>query len=265
MRNAKCEFHGPEQGAAPSVPNPQSAIRNSQLKIAILCPGPSLKDTFPLRGTNECGVRSAEQEILPIFHFALRTSHFALSHSGYSELIAVNRAAEFAACRWWVALDARTFSWTRPQGAPTLVCGDDQYRKVVQDHPEAVGIKHRSLSTLHLDLAAPGRPPVRWKRLGATVAVALAVNLGATEIDVYGADWSGTRDFDGHADPRNRRDEKRWEDERKTFAELAAVLAERGIVLRRINKCEAPFDFAQGREPVERRSAECETEKAATA
>lgn len=48
------------------------------------------------------------------------------------------------------------------------------------------------------------------------LAALLAVALGATAIDVYGADWAGTRDYDGAEAGENRSDQ-RWAAERMAW------------------------------------------------
>ena len=59
---------------------------------AVLCPGPSLVETYgPLAGT-------------------------------YDLVVAVNRAAGRFAADLWVMLDARTYAITEVIGRPTIVC-----------------------------------------------------------------------------------------------------------------------------------------------
>lgn len=65
------------------------------------------------------------------------------------------------------------------------------------------------------------------------LAVLLAFSLGATTIDVYGADWTGTRDYDGVEAGENRTPD-RWDAERHDWDILTAWLNERGVIARRV-------------------------------
>ena len=65
-----------------------------------------------------------------------------------------------------------------------------------------------------------------------TAAIVYAAFKGATEIDVYGADWEGTADFDGVQGGKNR-SEDRWREERGIFGALQVVLKQRGCEVTR--------------------------------
>ncbi len=58
--------------------------------------------------------------------------------------------------------------------------------------------------------------------------------MGATEIDVYGCDWEGNKDFDGVVAGESRTDD-RWLAEKKMCGEVIADLSKRGVTVRRMN------------------------------
>lgn len=183
---------------------------------AILCPGPSL-------------ARVAPETV-----------------AAYDARIGVNRAVLHVACEWWATLDGNLFSaaagFTPPVNQPCLVCSRGTYCSLRRVHTELQDWPW--LDTRQID--CPGDPlhQLRWRKFSFTTAIVLAAKLGARKIDCFGADMLGEADWDGHTDPRNKRDETRtdaagkvlqgrWPMERKIFAELAAVLAGQGVEVSR--------------------------------
>ena len=166
-------------------------------RIAILCPGPSLR---------EFGDRE-----------------------GYDVRIGVNRAVEAYRCDYWVALDRRTFGMTKPLGRPTLVSHDSAYRQMCRQWPEAETFPHLSYQSLD-----PLSPRVRWRKFSATTALVLASHLGASSIDCWGADWTGETDFDGYTHRRQNRTLSRWRQEARLWQTVCELLAERGATVRRV-------------------------------
>ena len=68
-----------------------------------------------------------------------------------------------------------------------------------------------------------------WPMFSATGALAWAAHEGAERIEVWGADWSGTLDYDGTAAGKNRSD-SRWVLERQIWTNCCTFLREkRGI------------------------------------
>jgi hypothetical protein len=176
------------------------------LHVAILCPGPSLSSTYPGR-------------------------------DGYNVVIGVNRAATAFLCDLWAALDVQMIvdNAGKVLGAPLLLSTADTIGTI-----PAHGVHWpRSLQQdKYLD-AIPyllGWSPdsIGWTSLSCTSAIAYAVSIHATAIDLYGADWAGTLDFDGMAAGENRA-EPRWAMEKRlVMGYIAPWLVEHGITFRRI-------------------------------
>lgn len=169
------------------------------MKAAILCPGPSV------------GLYDAA---LP-----------------YDLTLAVNRAASIAPCDWWVMLDAHTFGETAPVGFPAILCSLSTRAQVRGQWPERAA-EHEFRDKGDLPREHPECGP--FMGLSFLTAIWLAVDLGCQHIDCYGADWSGTADFDGHTDARNNRKPDRWATEAEKYEQLEAQLAGRGVELFRV-------------------------------
>jgi len=173
------------------------------MRIAVLCPGPSLRETFR---PHQSG--------------------------GYATLIGVNRVAKWFGLGYWVALDHDLFDHVRPIGAPTwVVCGYERSLAIAK-HPALAELTWFKKQDVQF-LARPPVCPVNWSTWSETTAIVLAAQLGATEIDTYGNDWTGTADCDGWEGAQNRKDE-RWQRTRTVFEGLVPILAERGVTLRRV-------------------------------
>lgn len=180
-------------------------------RAAILCPGPSLTATWP--GENK-----------------------------YDIVIAVNRAANIATANYWVTLDPRTWSISKPLGNPTIVCAKNNYKLICRRDPLAEchsHLKHK-----------PGEIPsevIRWPRFGATVALELSYRLAATEVDCYGVDMAGVADFDGYHDGKQVRSAARWNGEREIWDALTDELTARGVKVRRfLGSAEKVGEVAHG-------------------
>jgi hypothetical protein len=180
-------------------------------KAALLCPGPSLA-AFPGR-------------------------------NGYDVVLGVNRAARRVPCDYWVFLDAHVpRDFGPPAGRPTLVSRACALRRVTRGLAAgqakwAEGLEHFPLE----DLPKPASWPSKWDNLSLLAALALAVHLGAVEIECWGVDWDGVRDWDGYSDARQNRTETRWSRERDLFNAIVVGLAAKGIrVSRRGQPIEVP-------------------------
>ena len=169
------------------------------MRATLLCPGPSLGKTFP-PGRN-----------------------------GYELIVGVNRAAQYTPCDWWAALDG---DFVRSQhrnnlGTPKLL--SREYVLFAEDSHEWLIDLENSLT---LEVVASDTPAVRIGRVGqftAPAALLLCGYLGATSIDVYGADLAGTTDFDGHAPPDAWRTDERWRREQTIWSLMRINLARRKI------------------------------------
>lgn len=179
-----------------------SALTQSIRKVAVLCPGPSLK-AFPGRGD-------------------------------YAVLVGVNRAVGFVECDYWVMLDAISYELVEPIGDPIVVTAADQWREVRRIGSVAERAKKARTITPDCVNASLPRELTRWRTWSATTAIALAFHIGATWIDCYGMDWKGQADYDGHMHPNHGRDDSRWMRERIQYNDLRGVLKDRGATVRRI-------------------------------
>ena len=187
-------------------------------RVAVLCPGPSLKD-FPGR-------------------------------NGFAAVVAVNRAAKAVEADYWVSLDHHTIgkAWgggtpaeqkkrdpLAIQGRPTLVCSLSTYRRAKRHYPEAKNLAHLN----HQSIKFP-RKELRWHRWGwATAVLVAAFHCKATEIECWGVDWEGKADFDGFGHSKMKRNDARWASERAQWGRLVQALEKRGIRVTRHPRSEA--------------------------
>lgn len=183
------------------------------MNAALLCPGPSLLRTF----TREtAGTREAA--------------------AGYSLVLGVNRApiiaAAVARCDWWVCQD-----WTlveaigrEVRGRPKLCTARRTLERIAEGKATAGDVE--AGCTIEDLWASAG---AAWNRLGTYTApwgLVLAEREGATQIDVYGADWTDAPDADGVWVEGCRRDAERWRQEGACWGEACRLLAERGVGVR---------------------------------
>jgi hypothetical protein len=191
----------PEKYATWAFEQPRRAIR-----AAVLCPGPSLTQ-FPGR-------------------------------DGYDLVIGVNRAAGYFPCDYWAMLDATPFFHCKPLGNPAILCQTPEWVKVqrfIGDMPEPRP-RHRHIAPEDVDASIAFElrtVPARFK-YSLCAAITLAHSLGASAVDVYGADWRGVHDYDGRELAQNCRDARRWELEQQSFEVLATSLQNFGTKVRRI-------------------------------
>jgi hypothetical protein len=199
------------------------------MKIAILCPGPSI-DRFPGR-------------------------HPVDGSTPPDLVIGVNRAATRVACDVWASGDI----W--PLESPMLrvnhhVIGArdvDQgggipcpiWLTATETHEWAIRNNIRWPGEIrHFDQLKPGITSIDWTFYTLFAAIAYAVceisklptpHSCPPMISIYGADWKGTNDFDG-IEAGLTRDDNRWRTEREMFERLQEELAGRGIALHRIER-----------------------------
>lgn len=167
------------------------------MTTAILCPGPSLLKTFS-------------------------------GHKGLT--IGVNRAATVFSCDIWAALDFPLIVSQRQHvlGTSAVMTCRETRRSL-----ECRKIQY----SWHIveDLFDYCPHSMRYCGFSATSALILAAKLGATQINVYGADWTDAPDFDGYSHPGMTRNETRWNNERKIWGDVSQWLADRGVTVKRIN------------------------------
>lgn len=164
------------------------------MKTALLCPGPSLSDYQP----------------------------------GDHVLIAgVNRAVSVAACDFWVLLDNRPFYSAEPIGEPCLVTSGMLHRQFIRKGSLTLDRPFIDRNRLLYEGTA------RWGRFSATNALVLLANLGATEIECFGVDMVGTKDWDGFGHDRDKRTLDRWREEAHLWSQVTDHLSQRGCQVHR--------------------------------
>lgn len=146
--------------------------------------------------------------------------------------IGVNRAACAVMCNVWVACDTPLIVRENAKvlGLPLLVSTDTTL-ETIPDHGVAPWAGGTFDSKQMLEYCPHA---YQWVTFSATTALIFAAFRGARVIEVFGADWSGTQDYDGVEAGQNRQPD-RWQLEREIWNNLVAWLAEpaRGVIVRR--------------------------------
>lgn len=153
--------------------------------------------------------------------------------------IAVNRAAIAQACDVWACGDTPAVEANaeavleacklRGQAVPKLLSYSVSI-DTLRDHrftwpSEIISWTPMAESFLHTSVA-------NWPFTTALSALVYALWQGATEVDIYGADWEGTADYDGVQAGKNRSDD-RWNEERFVFTKIVEHFSPRGIAIER--------------------------------
>lgn len=136
----------------------------------------------------------------------------------YDLRVGVNRAVLYAFCDAWVAMDWKLIARHAP-AVPLTIYTD----KVAAEH-----LTESRFPRLH------EFPVIVVERRGvfsAVNALHICKDLGATAIDVYGADWTDQPDFDGTTVVGSKRDAERWTAERAAWD---ATVNQLGIEVKRI-------------------------------
>ena len=163
------------------------------MRTAILCPGPSLLESF-----------SDEMQ--------------------YDARIGVNRAVNVFRCDYWASLDERTFEIAEPIGHPIWLCDKAMYQATCDKHEPARAFPHHAVE----DIRTP-RDPLCWHWYTFPASLVWAYEIGATSIDVYGCDWTDAPDFDGGSFPSHHRTARRWEREAGVVCGIVEWLAGKGV------------------------------------
>jgi hypothetical protein len=197
----------PSQNVAHAGTLEMVAPGEGRLTAAILCPGPSLPETWP-KGEHP---------------------------RGYDVVIAVNNAAEHAPCDWWSAQDHGPLKNFKARPLVGICTSGANCDTLVGDRPWMPG----GMSTEELDaltIAASNRlvhedAPRRggWSTCNAII---LAARLGARCIDLYGDDKSGRVYFDGLENKATK--PGRWARETRDQTALVEALSAVGVVVRNI-------------------------------
>jgi len=129
----------------------------------------------------------------------------------YDMTIAVNRAAEAWPCDFWAYQDEVAAQIFEPLGLP-------KHFDAIQTMA-AQTIWNISLPDVHLSSIAG--------------ALFLAEIKGARIIDVFGADFRGTADWDGPPKYKPNRNAERWARTRKSFNSACERMRARGVTITR--------------------------------
>lgn len=166
------------------------------MRAALICPGPSVFQTFDP------------------------------DHPGVK--LAVNRAALWFAADHWAANDLPLIEQIGRSvlGQPQLWCNHDTADSLRRKE-NRWGKLASAFSSLHCPVPA-------WHLYTAPAALVVAAHLGATRIDVFGADWTDAPDADGEMPPSCRRDPSRWEQERAIWFEIVSRLQASDVRVNRV-------------------------------
>lgn len=174
------------------------------MKANLLCPGPSLRSWV------DAELYSAEA------------------------IVGVNRAVLRVPCTDWVFLDSNVYQQFRPEN-PCAIWSNEN---TIHNCKGMAGHHHWHPVESLFD-RFPQRLQIvedsfaSWCMYSATSALVVCAALGATQIEVYGADWTDEPDFDGVRMEECRRDKERWESEIPLWKAIVADLAKRGITVNR--------------------------------
>lgn len=174
--------------------------------MAVLCPGPTLKQTWPVGKTD----------------------------GGYNAVVAVNRAALFDHPDVWCFNDPRVFIDYHAEvgGRPQLLMPKLAEYKIdkagLHDHLYRNNIVHVD------DIEYPMRIVTGFTNYTYPTALAYCKMLGATRVDVYGNDRTSEPDYDGNMPKGCNRNPARWQAENEIVRQTAEWLGRCGITLERV-------------------------------
>lgn len=143
----------------------------------------------------------------------------------YAWTIAVNMGLAVHPCDWLVAGDANCILQQLGEKRPTYGVWTmaDEVKNVHALWPNTTVNRFDTLDGVVL---LPR--PFNWSSQG---ALAVALSLYATEVDLYGCDMSESKDVAGYGDYHCA---DRWERERRDLKDSIDLLASRGCTVRRI-------------------------------
>jgi hypothetical protein len=165
------------------------------MKVAVLCPGPSLKKTWNPKNP-------------------------------YQVILAVNRAALVQQPHWWVAGDWMYLKDT----AAKPITGYCTIRDVVRILEDGTLLPKERMPAKFECVAWEDLPFQR--SFSVVAALGLACHLGARDVHVYGDDKNGANDFDGWVG--YNRGHSRWEEETAAMNAGIDFLNTRNIIVTRI-------------------------------
>lgn len=149
-------------------------------------------------------------------------------------IIGVNRAVMYRICDWWTFTDSPMYlnEHVYPKGTPRVFTTASAIAaiKSIETNPT---LHH--YQPMPFDVAIPACPlDTGWSVYSATAALVLAAHLGASSIDVFGADWTPEEpDWDG-VNIAGNRSAHRFESERVIWNNVTTYLHAQGINVKRI-------------------------------
>lgn len=183
------------------------------MKAVVLCPGPSLAKFTGCEhltiGVNRAGLN---KQVGP----------------SYAETL--GRISGFA-CDWWAATDYPLIRDYQALGKPKLFTS----RQTANDIKGKFDHLFSGIAAKE-DIGVPFNE-VPWTIYTATSALVLAYHLGATEIEVYGCDFAGVADWDGHSyqwkgnEAWRTRGGAKWDAQAANWKKTVEFLAGKGVTV----------------------------------
>ena len=147
----------------------------------------------------------------------------------FDAVIGVNLAPVLFRCDWWVAVDAKTSNVLYPSviGQPKLVVYENDYQALKGGNKGLVAMRETDLMARH----TPGQ---RWSvTYSITTAVLLAVDLGASHVQVFGHDMRGEGDAQSPNGKAKNRSPARWAKEARLWDRIVSWAAQVDISVER--------------------------------
>lgn len=161
----------------------------------------------------------------------------------YDFQLAVNRAVRYAPCTHWVMCDKNPMApEDRPGIIPHVFTSEHALQCMDTEgwpRPPMVTTLDKLKDTyLNQYVNGESGEVVCWDSFSSTSALVCAAYLGATAVDVYGADWTDEPDWDGKAPLEARRDAERWQTELPIWRAVVMHLGNLGVSVVRVT---APY------------------------
>jgi hypothetical protein len=140
-------------------------------------------------------------------------------------VVGVNRAALLFDVDAWACCDLPAIETWHEEviGSPTLIASQETLDNL---RDRQIRWRGREIDRKKMLDFCPH--VIDWVMFSSTTALVFAAWTGAERIDVYGADWHGTLDWDGTAAGKNRSAD-RWSLERGIFGVITGWLRERRV------------------------------------
>lgn len=154
--------------------------------------------------------------------------------SQYDITIGVNKSVTRWRCDWWCFCDWGTFAAvTDVIGKPKIFTAQHVLDRMPTRAPDRLAdflsYERHVRDDVHVPVLEPCPP---WYAFSGLLAVGLAWNLNANQVDVFGCDLQGEADCRGETNIY--RTKKRWAHERRIWARLIAGCNKANMRVRRI-------------------------------